>query len=305
MLTQVVALFVEEYDFEEVTFKSEFDLLINHRFQKGKAVGLAAVDGSEVLGFTSYTYWPLQGINGSVLNTYQCGNVVVGRRFRGRGVFSGLLKAIQKGVDGFQYDFIIGFPVEQSYHGFVKYGWESPFKLKWLTKLSNPIRALCSIGNVGSRVDFGLSESAVDCSRYKGFEGGFSADFQDYRSAIRKGCYLSDKINRGEEEIYFEIKYAIRKRFLVEGIIGRVVKRSGVALDQSDIEAVLEISNRHMRVSFFSFAFVEGSNIESFLNAGFSELKSKQIHFIHLNGDRSFTEDLGVPNFGRADIDTW
>ena len=305
MLEQITQLFVEEYGFDYNNFKSEFEALYSHPFQKSKAFRVAAIDGDVVMGYTSFLYWPLRSSQDELLEAYQCGNVIVGKHHRGKGVFSAILKAINAGIEPFDYDVLIGFPVEASYHGFVRKGWSSPFKLNWHSKIANPILSLFSLSRLTKENRDSLRCENFDLSQFTGTETALTPAFQSFRESILKGLYLIESIPSEDDEIYFEIKYQVRKRILVEAIIGKISKRSGKPFSEHDLKQIMRRSSQFMRATFFSIAITEQASSDALKAVGFNQMKNRQIHFISKDGKRQFAEETKGISLGRADIDTW
>lgn len=300
MEDQVVQLFVDEYGGEFSELKQQLHVQYNHPFQKDRAFRLAAIDRDEVLGFTSFLYWPLKSSNGRTYNSFQCGNVVVGKKHRGKGVFSSILRGLNSLSHEFDYDFIIGFPVQASFPGFMKYGWDNPFNLEWHTKLSNPLAPTC---NFGTKPQSALVTQ--NNSKFLNSSTHLDEDFSDYRHKLMTGLYLQGNVTLGDDEIQFEIKYQQRKKVLIEGIIGRISKKSGRPISKDDVSAVLRASNTHQRVSFFSFAQPQTNDNKWLHDAGFKKLEGRSIHFIVKNGRLRFQDHFPQIELGRGDIDTW
>ena len=305
MFEQVIQLFVEEYGVDSNEFKSEFNGLYSHTFQKNKAFRIAVIDQDEVMGYTSFLYWPIRSSKKQILESYQSGNTIVGRNHRGKGVFSAILKALNDGFDSFNYDALIGFPVEASYHGFVRKGWSSPFKLNWYSKIANPLIALLSLPRFTNQKRDSSRNPKIDLSKFNGTETALDSVFQSFRKSIQKGVYLTESIPCEDDEIYFEIKYQVRKRILIEAILGKVSKKSGTPFSEQDLKKVIRHSNLFMRVSFFSIAIAEHFSTEALEAIGFNRMKNRQIHFISKDGNRSFLQETKGISLGRADIDTW
>ena len=135
MRPQIVALFNAEYGTVEQSFDQLFVNFYEHPFQLQHGIRIVALDGESVAGFQSFFYWPMMH-GGIVIRAYQSGNSLVHPEYRGKGLFAKMLNYIHDEHSEFQFDVLIGFPVEASYNSFIRNGWLNPFNLQWHVKLS-------------------------------------------------------------------------------------------------------------------------------------------------------------------------
>ena len=181
----------------------------------------------------------------------------------------------------------------------------SPFKLNWHSKIANPILSLLSLSRFTNQEKDSSLRVNFHFSGFIGAETALNATFQSFRQSIQKGLYFTETIKSKNDEIYFEIKYQVRKRILIEAIIGKISRRSGTQFSEHDLKKIMQRSNQFMRVSFFSIAIAEHASTDALKALGFNQMKNRQIHFISRDGKKNFEEETRGISLGRADIDTW
>lgn len=303
MENEVIDLFIEEYGFEEKKFAAHFKNQLDHPFQENKAFRIVAIDDGVIKGFMSFIFWPIAKEGGGWYNSYQCGNVIVGTKFRGQRVFGTMLKALNNDFPQFCYDFIIGFPVEASFPGFIRSSWITPFQLNWYVKLHRPLRALFTRTTEVAKNR--PSHPSLQNAQRSNFQPKH-ATFKEYRESIRQGHYYDGSIKNEECSLTYSIKIQRRGKFLTEGIIGQIEKTDGSMVEKRHIHWVLKDARKRLCVSFFSVAIPSASTSKSWNSAGFRRFGDRKIHFILKPGAVGQPEEIkALLRLGRADVDTW
>ena len=148
MKNDIVKMLGIQYSIPIRDISHTFELFYEHAFQKDNCIRVAALDGNNVVGFQSFFYWPYI-LNTKKYRVFQSGNSLVNPDFRGKGIFGSLLKFIDEQKENHGIDFLIGFPVKESFNSFIRKGWESPFNLDWSVKHIS-ILSIFSRFNVGN-----------------------------------------------------------------------------------------------------------------------------------------------------------
>lgn len=304
MNEQVINLFVDEYDEQIDKLKLHLNYQYEHSFQLNRCVRMAAIEDGEVVGFTSFLYWPIIKNERENYQSFQCGNVIVSKNHRGKGVFSKILLELNSNPSYFTYDFIIGFPVVASFPGFIKKGWSNPQALVWLIKLNTTPRALLRLHQPKSSVAL-TEQEKVEVASFNSSPGTqLTVDFLDYREKIGRGSYLRKVLRRRNHDIHIEVKYQKRNKFIKEAIIGLYNTSDGKGLTTDDIMDIIRESNRFQTAVFFSVAVIP-NQADQWKRAGFQVLKGREIPFIVKNGSKNFSQEFTELPLGRADFDTW
>src|SRR5689334_1140363 len=115
MRDQVAELFSLQYGFNKEEFARKMDRFYDHPFQKDRCIRVVALDGEKVAGFQSFFYWPY-AFKGKTFNSYQSGNSLVHPDYRGKKIFQKLLNFVDEKKQELRIDFLMGFPVEDSYN---------------------------------------------------------------------------------------------------------------------------------------------------------------------------------------------
>ena len=312
MFEEVKNLFIAEYGVEHIGKNGEFfELFYNSDFQSDKAIAIVALHDGKVCAFQAFFYWPYI-FEGRKLNTFQSGNSLVHPSYRGKGLFSLMLKhiellAVKRGVD-----FLIGFPVQMSYGSFLRAGWINSFDLIWRIKLIN----LHSIFN-SKLIDLSyfelLDENKLldDATSKDTFRLDSSIEFVTWRNSLRS--YRKNRVytyvySINDNKVQFELKPNYRGR-IKEIVIGNVSSncRDPVIIRNAfnELVKIIRLSN----VTILSICINDFSNdnlIKSIIDSmAFLGIK-KKIHFIinRLN----CIEEFDNPKFWkifRSDVDTW
>jgi hypothetical protein len=306
MLPQVAAMFSAQYGVPADEFALLVQKFYEHPFQATKCIRVVALDGEKVAGFQSFFYWPYER-NGKVFNSFQSGNSLVHPDYRGKGLFQKLLDYVEVHREELNIDFLMGFPVEESYKSFIRNKWENPFDLHWFIRLVNPFSFL-----------FGKPERKL-AKRFspESFAAGFTHEdsfirlhaspaFAEWRKSYATGNYYQHTFREGKNEARFSMKLNRRKKILTELIIGDVQSSTYEAEFLS--KAFSDLKRRTRCVTFLSIAVNSNSKATStdFLRScGFKPI-TKKIYFIikpfkEIDGIRDNTNWLVF----RSDIDTW
>lgn len=309
MRPQVLAMFREEYGVDEKSFEQFFNHLYEHSFQKDKCIRLAAVDGDKVAGFQSFFYWPY-AFNGKKLYSLQSGNTLVGKDYRGQGLFQKLINYVFENEKNITADFMMGFPVEASFKGFVKNKWLNVLNLKWYVRIMNPAAVLFPIG-MNKRFTKEFIPETNDTQRFKLSE---STDFVSWKNGLKstdnKYSYFTAEVAEGKK-ITFELRLQTRKIIIKELIVGKIFfeKGSEQYLNQA-IKSLLRNVRKSLSVSMISIAVNEACKNPDYSNVlskcGFKKIE-REIYFIvkPLKMEMEKLSDISMWDIGRADIDTW
>lgn len=302
MRSEVLQLFCEEYGVSEESFGPVFDAMYNHPIQRNKCIRIVAIENGEIAGFQSYMYWPYSGPNGAGYNSFQSGNSIVGRNHRGKGVFTKLLKALNP--HDFEFDFIVGFPVEQSYGAFLKCGWKSPFRLNWAVKVHKPLSSLIRQPQIRESIGWPPLPIAFSNGNQAMIELSGNPDFDNYRSSLRPGHHIRLPFFAEGQKWLVSAKLLTRGKLISEVIIGKIRGESTQSFPSKRvISEATKLISKNYRCTIISFAYP--SNLHVDLPKGFFTT-SREIRFVFLPGSISLEELMKFPfNVGRADIDTW
>ena len=307
MEKDVIEMFNFQYNFKANEFAKTFENFYEHDFQKSKGLRIVALDNNKVVGFQSFFFWPYQFKN-KVYNSYQSGNSIVHQDYRGKGIFGKLLKYTEENKINLGIDFLIGFPVEDSFNSFIRKGWSNPFNLIWNIK---PI-SLLSILSPFNKTKFTSSLNDINFnfendSSYVSLEN--SMEFQIYRQAFGNGYYFNHLFTLGNEQVHFSLKINIRKKVIKELIIGAI--HCSYFNDTLLIAAFKDLINKVKKsnqVTLLSFAFPSGNNIfnKALENNSF-KLHDRKIHFICDKVPTEIADEIKKGKFltYRGDIDTW
>ncbi|HEV8434564.1 MAG TPA: GNAT family N-acetyltransferase [Thermoanaerobaculia bacterium] len=134
MASQVAELFHRQYGTPRETFLDRFARFYEHPYQRGRCFRVVALEGDRVAGFAGFVVWPYE-LDGRQFRSFQCCDVLVDPRHRGRGTFQRMLDFAneQPGID-----FLLGFPVKAAEKAFLRNGWKHVLDLQWYVKLVNP-----------------------------------------------------------------------------------------------------------------------------------------------------------------------
>jgi GNAT superfamily N-acetyltransferase len=308
MKPQVVQLFCTQYGTNKTEQENLMENFYEHPFQKNKCIRIVALDGDKVIGFQSLFYWPYEK-GGKVFNSYQSGNSLVHADYRGKGIFQKLLNYLDEYNKELKIDFLMGFPVQQSYGSFMKNKWSNPLNLQWYISIINPLAfifpvniALLHFDKMPIRITQTLSSDT--------FRLVYNKHFETWRSSFSdtsKYCFFNYSENGNQ--ITFSLKINRRNKWINELIIGDI--RSST----NDISFIKKAVSKLKRKAFSCFsvsvimvavndhALVPINRILSSKN--FFKIR-KTIYFI----TKAFINDAAINDpkkweLYRSDIDTW
>lgn len=299
MKKDVIKLFIEEYNLNFDNYNKKFERLYEDEFQKDKCIRVVAIVDKKIIGFQSYFYWPYKSDNKNY-NSYQSGNSIVSKKFRGKGIFGLLLKKIEEIIMKRNIDFLIGFPVKESIGSFKRKNWSNNFNLKWYVKLIslNPLTFRKS-----KNLSLNKTKSYFDLKNDGLFTINNSTSFELYRSQINNES-LYHVYKEKEFIVEFCCKLTIRNKIISELIIGNIqFNKFNEEIINKAFKNLIKKIIASKSVNIISFAISE--NIEIFkliLQYNNFKLLKKKIFFIFKNYKNIDLKDILI---FRADIDTW
>ena len=286
MAAEVAELFHRQYGVDREAFAGRFVRFYEHEYQRGRCVRVVALEGETVVGFSGFVRWPY-ALGGRVFDSFQCCDVLLDPRSRGRGEFQRMLDYAAEQLRG--ADFLVGFPVEAAKQAFLRNGWKNVVDLQWYVKvLSLPVMLSRADGEASQNARASHSEilrSAQDD------EGGHirlanAPDFVEWRRG-----YSHDHLHFDS----FELKRIRRLRLLRELIVGDVRR------DDADFAALAKAVRG---ATYLSIALNPLDPLVSrVLAAGFRRVK-RTIAFIVKPLAVDATDPAKWRLF-RSDIDTW
>ena len=308
MKPQIVKLFGDQYGIKEEDFSLLIDRFYEHPYQKNKCLRIVALDDKKVIGFQSFFYWPYNYAS-KIYNSYQSGNSLVHPDYRGKGIFQKLLNYIDNQQKELKIDFLMGFPVEDSFKSFIKNNWHNSLNLNWHVKIINPFGFLFSLKNCSAHFQ---SEPVVltDSILNNQFRLSSDASFEDWRNAYRNTIpTFFYNYSEGNKKITFYLKTNKRNKWLNELILGDI--RSNTYEKEFITRALKKLRKKTFTcfsISIISIALNDHSNTiiqECLIKSGYRKIK-KSIYFI----TKAFTEKELVEDpknwvLYRGDIDTW
>ena len=146
MEDQVIAMFCEEYGNQPQQFRNYYTSFYS-TYQANKAKRFVILDDQTVAGFVSFSYWPYK-IDQEPVQSYQCGNVIINKNYRGKGLYNQLLNYINENSQEHGIDFIIGFPIKEILKLYLKSNWKNPMNLNWYVSVINPFGKLFAISEL-------------------------------------------------------------------------------------------------------------------------------------------------------------
>lgn len=299
MKTDVIKLFSEEYNLNFEYFKNKFEKLYEDDFQKDKCIRVVAIINRKIVGFQSYFYWPYKSDEKNY-NSYQSGNSIVSKKFRGKGIFGLLLKKIEEIIIIKKIDFLIGFPVQESIGSFKRKNWSNNFNLKWYVKLIslNPLafRKSKNLSLNKTKSYFNLKNDGL-------FTINNSLQFEFYRSQINNES-LFHVYKEKEFIIEFCCKITKRNKIISELIIGNIqFNKFNEEIINKAFNDLIKKIKASKSVNIISFSISENIELYNFiLHFNKFKLLKKKIFFIYKNYKNI---DLKNILLFRADIDTW
>lgn len=312
MEQQVIDLFCEEYGNNVDQFTAFFLNFYNNSFQKNRAIKIVAIADKTVAGFVSLSIWPYL-IDQNNYNTYQCGNVIINKHFRGKGLYNKMLSFIDENNQSLNIDVIIGFPIKEILKLYIKNGWKNPFNLSWYIKVVNVFSLLFPLNKKLLEKAFYLNPKYLPVKpTYSKIELDKSEEFNAWHKAYNsQNKYYYYHVNHDDFFIEFTLKINIRKHIIKELIIGDINTNT----DNHDFitlafKKLKKAAFSTFQVSIISIA-INDENLSSGIKQTIDFLKfrriEKNIKFIYKNFHVS--EDLVSTcsnwNLYRRDLDTW
>ena len=304
MKSQVIELICKEYSYNERNYSKYFTSFYDNEFQN-KAIMIVALDEEKIVGFQSFFYWPYIQ-NGKQFNSFQSGNSIVDKNYRGKGIFKKMLQFIEN--DNFNIDFIVGFPVEVSYHSFMKANWKNPFNLQWYLKFNN-------LFSVFFNPNYNLLENNFGIYQKYNLNGlssitamSDSQDFLGWRNSYYKNNHYYYTYSKNSSVCEIGFKLNIRKKYLKELIIGQINGNlENTTFVTEAIESFLKEVRKIKFITFVSIAI--NSNNFDYINMlkklNFKKTE-KKIYFIIKEMKKEFIlDDYRNWLILRGDLDTW
>ena len=270
MAAQVAELFRRQYGVAPAEFLDRFTRFYEHPYQRGRCVRVVVLDGDNVVGFTGFAVWPYT-LDGRPFHSFQCCDVLLDPRWRGRGVFPRMMDVVDS------VDFVVGFPVAAAKTAFLRNGWKNVLDLQWYVKLLNPWRrsTLACAPSPPPRSLLRLTDDA-----------GFVAWRRNYSHRNR---YFVDGP--------FELKRIRRLRLLRELIVGDV--RS----DDADFAGLVK---RTRGATYLSIALNPlDPLVSNIVRAGFRKVDRKISFIVKPFSCEDLVTDPSRWRLFRADLDTW
>lgn len=304
MLEGVIHLFCQEYGEDYDEFKQKFQRFYELEFQREKCIRIVATDAEKVIGFQSFFYWPMS-FEERTIKAYQSGNSLVSSEYRGQGIFHKLLNYVYENQVRFNYDILIGFPVEASFKSFIRNGWDHIFDLSWIYTVINPIGFLfpIKIKNVKPKIGAPLLFK-------KKIQVSNDSAFMAWRREYQNEDIIWEEIKTKDCTVSFQLKFTSRNKWINEGIIGSIHS-------ENNSPKVLALALKKLRwrvlmkypsCSIMKFAYNPNINeFEEMRKAlkGIYLLSKRKIHFIAKSGQQKIEPSPSMWNLFRGDIDTW
>ena len=141
MIPAMVEMFLLQYGGERYQVEAN----LRHRFDSDavrlrEGINLVALAGERVVATQAFTPWPYCRA-GQTYSSLQSGNSLVHPGFRGRRIFQRMLAEGNKIASAKGMDFFMGFPGQESYRAFISDKWIDLGRLRWWTRLVNPVEA--------------------------------------------------------------------------------------------------------------------------------------------------------------------
>ncbi len=309
MKEQVAKLFSMQYGVLENYFSLLMDNFYDHPYQKEKCIRIVALEGSTVIGFQSFFYWPYI-LNEKKFNSYQSGNSLVHPEHRGKGIFQKLLNyfdtELQKKIN---IDFLMGFPVEQSKNSFLRNNWNNILDMQWYMNIINPFALFFPKNQSDLLRKFTDTDKIIEESERR-FHLAKSKDFIKWRKHYSQANqYYHFSFEEKNKKIIFELKLSTRKKLIHELTIGNIQTNTD---DENFIFTGFDkLKSKVFSCGFISFLSIalnekSSSPILNILHKSGYKKVNRQIHFIV----KSFIDipEITDPScwiLYRGDIDTW
>jgi GNAT superfamily N-acetyltransferase len=310
MRSQVITLICSEHGGSLVEHEKNFIGFYEHPFQRERCIRLVAVDGHRVIGLIGLFYWPYS-CGDERLASFQLGNSLVARDFRGRRIFTRLLGHLDDIREREHIDFLIGFPVKEAFGSFVRNHWTNPLDLTWYARIINPFTILSPLNLSQMQMQFDRAPELIEAYRLENaYSLAADLDFLEWRRQYREGTpyyffHYSSPIGR----VRFDLKPRQRGR-IAELTIGDVTSTSPDAeLLEAALRELIRAAQAQRFITILTIAlnskFRDGVLLRALRRCLFVRLKPK-IHFIVKTFRAScHVEDPTRWRLFRSDIDTW
>jgi hypothetical protein len=308
MHDQVARVIAQEYGVQEQYQERMMKNFYEHPYQRDKSIRIAALDGEKVVGFQSFFHWPYL-LDGKPMNTYQSGNSIVVPDYQSRGIFGRLLSYMDEIREGKQIDFLMGFPVGNSYNSFIRNKWANVLNLNWYVKIISPLSIARKLDL--SKISIADSPGCVSEVRAgSGFALNCAPEFETWRKTYTEGNnYFYFHYDNGRFHAQFDLKVNHRGR-LKELVVGRIRTNCDDLdpLTKAVDDLIRKMRKQHV-FTFISVAlnrrYFKSEILMAFRRLGFRQIK-KEIFFIVKDynvGNRVHRPELW--ELYRSDIDTW
>jgi len=310
MRDQVIGMFCEQYGNSREQFSDYFTEFYSG-FQKNRAIRLVILSEKKVAGFVSFSYWPYL-VQGNACNSYQCGNVIINKDFRGQGLYNKLLDHLNSNAGSYGIDFLVGFPIKEIVKLYLKSGWKNPFNLNWYVKALNPFGILFSVTNEKLAGVFSTTKKYTrtysrESEIILGVDNEFYAWNEAYNNMTRH-FYLN--FDKKEDWIEFSVKLNKRKYFN-ELILGEINTNSDDPVFIKEALARLKKTASSVTgISFLSVCLNPNGQRKAITKA-IEELRfrkiNREVKFITKNFrlNETVINDPANWTLYRRDVDTW
>lgn len=311
MNEQIIDLFCKQYGNSNEQFSKFFSNFYNHDFQKNDSIKIVAISGNTVAGFASFCKWPYF-IEGKEVNSFQCGNVIIGEDYRGKGLYNRMLNYLNENRHQLKIDLIIGFPIKEILKLYLKSGWKNPFNLSWYVKPINVFSILFPFNTKKITTLFSETPQYITNKPNTKIELVKTQEFYNWHKSYNFSFnYYYFTVTKGQEYIEFCLKINIRKKIIKELIIGDINTNSS---DQNFIQdAFKQLQKKALLTKFatlLSIAINDSNQnsvvLQTILSLGYKKIE-KDIKFIYnnFNVDESLISKPENWILYRRDLDTW
>jgi GNAT superfamily N-acetyltransferase len=307
----VAALFVRGYGGRAAEWEANFGRFYDHPYQRERSIRIVALDAERVVGLQTFFYWPYR-FDSEEVASFQSGSSLVDPDYRGYGVFARLLAHLDDIEARSKIDFLMGFPVEASFHSFLRNGWANPLDLAWYARIIRPLSVLSRVDRNRIDLDFDRQPEAIDSYHLQqAYTLTTDASFWEWRYQLGNEIshrYFHHKTSSGC--VRFDLKLNQRGR-IIELIIGRVAATTpGAALLDEGLRALVRAAVGHRHVTILTVALNRQFRGDALLPCVrrrlFFPLRPR-IHFIvkDVNGRRAELMEARRWRLLRSDLDTW
>jgi hypothetical protein len=309
MKKQVALLFENEYKISSIEFEGFMSRLYEHPYQINKSIKIVAVHNEKIVGFQSFFFWPYTQ-NGKTFNSFQSGNSLVHPEYRGKRLFARMLNYLADNPPETPIDFLMGFPVQESYNSFLKNGWENIFDLQWFVKVINPFAFLFSTKKLTNYFKSDNNNNLI--GNNSSITLSENKDFRNWKNQLvhKPNIYFQFEFEKNGGKIIFDLKIQRRKHIIRELIIGSIrFNDSNSEVLEEAVASLISKIKKVKCVTVLSFAgnesFKKPNIIQILVSKKFKKINRK-IYFIIMPFLKfPLINDPCIWNIGRADIDTW